>query len=357
VIVQFFCFVQGKEKYYDGTFVVANPSFHALIEARSLWNSSIDCLISVGSGLNPSVGSNLEGDRFLQWNDKIVDVVNLIDTSTSETSLECQRNDIYFVRLNPELSMGVPLDRFSQKDIQTILNTVDDYLKTNDTQLKKICRHLVASLLYVSKVNELPGQTDNWEIIVCSRTKDFSLHESLATECQLVIHCVEGEVESTIAYTKNDTSIPSSEKGTQYATIKIRLQSQSQTKIRISLMFDHNEECVISGGREIPLKMDKDDVLRSHSESATHPTSSSRLDESEVTGNASVTAQDDINVMEPKQSQQSPLTKIPPSKTQGKRWSNARPKSQTLPKQQIFILSSKVNVLFSSHHPVFFQLY
>jgi hypothetical protein len=296
VIVQFFCFVQGKEKYYDGTFVVANPSFHALIEARSLWNSSIDCLISVGSGLNPSVGSNLEGDRFLQWNDKIVDVVNLIDTSTSETSLECQRNDIYFVRLNPELSMGVPLDRFSQKDIQTILNTVDDYLKTNDTQLKKICRHLVASLLYVSK-------------------------------------------------------------GTQYATIKIRLQSQSQTKIRISLMFDHNEECVISGGREIPLKMDKDDVLRSHSESATHPTSSSRLDESEVTGNASVTAQDDINVMDPKQSQQSPLTKIPPSKTQGKRWSNARPKSQTLPKQQIFILSSKVNVLFSSHHPVFFQLY
>jgi hypothetical protein len=342
VIVQFFRFVQGKEKYYDGTVVAANPSPHALSEARSLWNSSIDCLISVGSGLNRLIGSNLEGDRLLLWNNEVVDIVSLIDTSTSQASSYCQQNGIYFARLNPELSMGVPLDKFSQKDIQSILNAVGDYLKTNDIQLKTICRHLIASLLYVSKVNELPGENNNWEIIVCSRTKNFSFPQSLAAECQLVVHCVEGEAESSITYVKNDTSIPSSENLTTYATIKIQLYSHSQVKIQINLIFDRNDECLISGGQQI-LKMS---VPRSYSVSIPSPP---KLLGSEVARNI-LSSLPNFNMTESKQSQQGQplLPKIPPSQTHVKDWNKVRPKvQQQQQQQQRFTPSSMVNVFFT----------
>jgi hypothetical protein len=172
--------IRGNQ-YFDGSFAAANPSLYALFEAQRFWKSPIDCLISVGSGLSRAVGSKLEGDRILNWDGEIVDVVSSIENDAQQTALECGTKNIYYVRLNPELSAGFPLHKISQKEVQNLFKVVKDYLSTNNDLMKSVCRRLLASLLYVDTITAPKfKEGDKWTIVIRSREKNIHRPEVLS---------------------------------------------------------------------------------------------------------------------------------------------------------------------------------
>jgi hypothetical protein len=243
----------GSNQYFDGSFVVANPSLYALFETQQLWGSPIDCLISVGSGLSRAVDSKLEGDRILSCDGQIVDVVSAIENDAQQTALECDKRNIYYVRLNPQLSAGFPLDRISQKEVKNLFKVVNGYLSTNNNLMKRVCRHLVASLLYVATITAPKLEGDKWTLVIRSREK-FTVSKLLASDCRLVLHCLEGTIQSSITYTANDNQ-NQNVTSTQYAVVELGNVSSPPVKIQICLVFDGVDECPISGGKFITLNV------------------------------------------------------------------------------------------------------
>jgi hypothetical protein len=244
-------------QFFDGSFAAPNPSIHALSEAQHLWDSPIDCLISVGSGFSSSTTPKVDSDTKLIWDSHTVDVVTVMKNDVTQCVLECIQKGIYFERLNPELPISYPLDQTSPKDIQTLTDIVNDYLVKNAPQLRAVCRCLLSSLLYVAEVTRPKISGEAWKIHVHCRERYFNFTHYVAKQCQLVANCLEGEINFFVSYLSKDTNRCQSPVGSNncFAVVEVVVLTLPQATIQLLLVFDGADKYFISGGKQITLKI------------------------------------------------------------------------------------------------------
>jgi hypothetical protein len=221
----------GTSNFRDGGLAANNPSKYGLDEARSLWrNSSIDCLISVGTGFSTNTPS--KGDGRVVWGRRVVNLIQETIKMDQLTKDECDRSSIFYRRLNPQLNDTISFDCTDTTYFERLAQLTTNYLKQE--VIKEACCQLLANLLYVDRVTTEPLQ-----LIIRSRVVPFCVSKQLG-EWRLICECT---TNSSVR-----TEVVRHSRGESFATIFIN-RYFSRSRFLIALKFNDGKIYSISGGK------------------------------------------------------------------------------------------------------------
>lgn len=136
----------GQLKFVDGGVITNNPAVIGMEEAKRIWSTEADILMSLGGGIKPTFKqSQATPESMFEWINKFAEVTENSECTHQELDMRHHSPDstVYYARFDPPMTYSVSLDSATQDMSQLEIDTIK-YIQDNEQKLQDMAKMLLA---------------------------------------------------------------------------------------------------------------------------------------------------------------------------------------------------------------------
>ncbi len=142
----------GQLKFVDGGVITNNPANIGMEEAKRIWATDPDILMSLGGGIKPAMKPSQSPESMFEWINKFAEITNTSECTHQELDMQhhLPESTVYYARFDPPMTYSVSLDSATQDMSQLEMDTLK-YIQDNDQKLHDTAKMLLAKRKSIAK--------------------------------------------------------------------------------------------------------------------------------------------------------------------------------------------------------------
>jgi predicted acylesterase/phospholipase RssA len=161
----------------DGSLAAANPAKKALEQSIRLWDheAQVDCFVSLGVGFDEEPPKKSEA--FVRYENQIINLSEEAEAVHEQMKTLLPEDEAYF-RFNPKLKLPKSkkiIDTTSKKDLEKLLNAMNEYLDDNQQRIQTAANVLLARSFYTSIKEDVYRPNHKYRFPIKTRVPELQL--------------------------------------------------------------------------------------------------------------------------------------------------------------------------------------